>query len=159
MDSTAVRSQRWLHPLTRIANPQLVDAAAYLKTLRSAKLPPDPCADFIASGVSGREASGRLTGIKFALACVRSVRYESLGEPGICTRTRTHPSRYRVCLSRRVSLLFLGSKFKRDKIRLLYSYACGIVSTYGIWRRGDRDAAPSLMVSLHPHLPLLQATP
>jgi hypothetical protein len=157
MDSTAVMSQGWLHPLTHFANPPLVDVPAYLKTLRTAKLPPGPCVDFIAFGVSGSEASDRLTGTKSASACTKPVRCASLGEPGTCTCT--HPSRYQVCLSRRVSLLFSGPKFKRDKIRLLYSYACGIVSTYGIWRCGDRDAAPSLMVSLYPHLPLLQATP
>ena len=47
----------------------------------------------------------------------------------------------------------------RNKIRLLYSDACGIVSTYGNLRCGDTDAAPSLTISLYPQLTLLRSHP
>ena len=147
----------WLSPWTRFTNTPPGDFPPHLKTLRSAKLPPDLPADFIASGVSSSEASDRLIGTMSASACARPVRRESLSEPW---DSYPHPSsQLQVHLSRHADWLFRRQLCKREKIRLLYSDACGIVSTYGIFACGDTDAAPSLTIPLRSHLPFEKTTP
>jgi hypothetical protein len=148
-------TQGWHHPSSHIVNTPLVDIPANLKSLWPTNSRPRLPADFIPSEVSGSEASGRLTATLSASACARPACSESL--KGL-RDSHPHPFfRQEICLSRRVALLFRGAKFKRDKIRLLYSDACGIVSTYGNLRCGDRDAAAPLTISLYPHLPLLKS--